>query len=330
MPPDSTVFDATGTAQALAPLLASGGEGQVFPLAGKPGIVVKQYHPEVLQKRGTELQAKTEAMIDLRERFDHPCLSWPRMGVFDAKGQWIGYAMRRAQGLPMGHMAHAVAYRKHFPTLDRTHIAAYLLSLLGAVRTLHRSGVCIGDYNFNNVLCTPGSAQLTLIDCDSYQLEHQGRTYPCPVGSPDMTPLEHHGQAFDKIRRTEHSELFSVAIMLFKSLMLGRHPYDIRGGEDPVSNLRAGQFAYGKGNRGIPAGDWYNIWSHMPHRLKEMFIHTFTEGAANPARRPALDDWHQALSVYLAEMHKGWHEVAVRPAQPKSSSYRGTRSQPGA
>lgn len=325
-----TIFDATGAAQVLAPLLASGGEGQVFPLAGKPQIVVKQYHPEVLQKRGTELRAKTEAMIEMRENFASACLSWPRISVFDDKRQWIGYAMRRAQGRAMNHMAHAVAYRKHFPTLDRIQIAAYMLSLLDAVRALHRAGVYIGDYNFNNVLCTPGSAQVTLIDCDSYQMQHKGRTYLCPVGSPDMTPLEHHGQAFDKVRRTEHSELFSVAIMLFKCLMLGRHPYDIQGGEDPVSNLRAGQFAYGKGNRGIPVGDWYNIWSHMPHRLKEMFILTFTEGAKNPDRRPALDDWHQALSVYLSEMKKGWHEVAVRPTQPKSSNYRGARSQTSA
>lgn len=325
-----TVFDPTGAAQALAPVLASGGEGQIFPLAGRPEILVKQYHPEVLQKRGTELRAKTQAMIDMRDKFDQPCLSWPRMSVFDDKRQWIGYAMRRAQGRPMTHMAHAKAYPKHFPTLDRIQIAAYMLSLLEAVRSLHRVGICIGDYNFNNVMCTPGTSQVTLIDCDSYQMQHGGRTYLCPVGSPDMTPLEHHNKAFDKIVRTEQSELFSLAIMLFKCLMLGRHPYDIRGGEDPVSNLRAGQFAYGKGNRGIPAGPWFNIWSHMPHRLKEMFIVTFTEGAKDPARRPGLNDWSEALSVYLSEMKKGWHEVAVRPAQPKSSNYRGTRSQPSA
>jgi len=330
MQPASSVFDPSGAAQALAPLLASGGEGQVFPLASKPEILVKQYHPEVLQKRGAALRAKAEAMIGMGERFSAPCLSWPRMSVFDAKGQWIGYAMRRAQGRPMAHMAHAVAYHKHFPGLDRIQIAGYMLSLLQAVRSLHRAGVCIGDYNFNNVLCTPGSAEVTLIDCDSYQLQHGGRTYPCPVGSPDMTPLEHHGKAFEQIVRNEHSERFSLAIMLFKCLMLGRHPYDICGGEDPVSNLRAGQFAYGMGHRGIPAGHWYNIWSHMSHRLKEMFIATFTQGAKDPSRRPSLEDWGQALSVYLSEMKKGWHDVAIRPAQPKSNSYRGARSQPGA
>jgi len=326
----SSVFDPTGTAQALAPLLASGGEGQVFPLAARPGVLVKQYHPDVLQKRGTELRAKTEAMIEMRESFDQPCLSWPRMSVFDAKGQWIGYAMRRAQGKPMTHMAHAKAYHKHFPALDRIQIAAYMLSLVQAVRSLHQVGIFIGDYNFSNVLCAPGSDQVTLIDCDSYQVQRGGRTYPCPVGSPDMTPLEHHGKAFEQIVRTEHSERFSLAIMLFKCLMLGRHPYDIQGGEDPVSNLRAGQFAYGRGHRGIPVGHWYNIWSHMPHRLKEMFIATFTEGATNPAQRPSLEDWRQALGLYLGEMKKGWHEVAVRPDRPKSSNYGGTRLQSGA
>jgi len=322
----TTVFDREGTPNALSKLLARGGEGEVYPLADRPEILVKWYHPEVLQKRGVELRKKTEAMIIIKDKFAGQSVSWPRLSVFDVHKNWIGYAMRRAEGVPLGRLAHAMAYQKSFPTLNRCDIADYLLSLLDAVWMLHEAGVRIGDYNFNNILCTPGSNRITLIDCDSYQMEHNGHMYPCPVGSPDMTPKEHHGKAFDKIFRTDESERFSVAIVLFKCLMLGRHPYDIVGGEDPVSNLREGRFAYGRGNSGVPVGAWYNIWSHMPHRLKEMFIATFTEGAGDISKRPTIKEWRNALDIYLKEMKKGWHEVTIKPEKPKSNNYRGERS----
>ncbi len=323
---NTTICDLHGTPRLLGPELASGGEGRVFPLHEYPGLLIKRYHPEVLAKRGPELRRKTEAMVTLKERFRLHPVSWPLLSVFDEQRQWVGYVMRRAQGVPMFRLAHAMAYVRSFPSLDRNQVVAYLRSLLAALNGLHRHGVRVGDYNLNNILCQPGSAAISLIDCDSYQLKVAGQFFPCPVGSPDMTPKEQHGRAFSDIVRNEASERFSVAIVLFKCLMLGRHPYDIVGGDDPVNNLKAGRFAYGRGNTGVPKGPWFNIWSHMPHRLKEMFIHTFTVGADQPEARPSLNDWDLALRLYQVEMAKGWHECAIKPARPKSREYRGSRS----
>jgi DNA-binding helix-hairpin-helix protein with protein kinase domain len=324
---NARIFDQQGGCRTLGPELASGGEGRVFPLQQDPGILVKCYHPEVLSKRGQALRRKTDAMLTLKDQFKSHPVSWPLLSVFDDRDQWVGYAMRRAQGVPMFRLAHAMAYVKSFPLLTRIEVVAYLRSLLAALDGLHRHGVRVGDYNLNNILCQPGTAAISLIDCDSYQLQAGGEFFHCPVGSPDMTPVEQHGRAFSEIVRTEESERFSVAIVLFKCLMLGRHPYDIVGGDDPVNNLKAGRFAYGRGNSGIPKGPWFNIWSHMPHRLKEMFIHTFTVGASQPTARPSLADWDKALQLYQAEMAKGWHEPAIKPALPKSNEYRGSRSQ---
>ncbi len=323
---NATIFDPKGACRTLGPELASGGEGQVFPLQQDPEILVKCYHPEVLAKRGAELRRKTEAMLTLKDQFRSHPVSWPLLSVLDEQRRWIGYAMRRAQGVPMFRLAHAMTYAKSFPALDRIQVVAYLRSLLAALDGLHRHGVRAGDYNPNNILCQPGSDAVSLIDCDSYQVAVGGQLFRCPVGSPDMTPKEQHGRAFSEILRTEESERFSVAIVLFKCLMLGRHPYDIVGGDDPVNNLKAGRFAYGRGNTGVPKGPWFNIWSHMPHRLKEMFIHTFTDGAMQPEVRPTLAEWNLALKLYQAEMAKGWHETAIKPAQPKSREYRGSRS----
>lgn len=323
-----TVFNSLGDPQQIAQPLAQGGEGQIFPLVNRPEVLIKIYHPEVLIKRQQELPAKIKAMAAVADQFNNHAVSWPLLPVFDDQQatHWIGYAMRRAEGVPISRLAHPMVYTRSFPGLDRLGIVNYLLTILRSLQGLHQLGVKVGDYNFNNILCRPDSNQVTLIDCDSFQFSHQGRTFPCPVGSPDMTPVEHHGQDFSKVVRTEASECFSVAILLFKSLMLGRHPYDIVGGSDPVSNLSHGRFAYGTGNKGVPAGPWYNIWSHMPYRLKERFVTTFTHGARDPTQRPSLKVWIEDLELYKREIEKKWHDVAIRPDKPKPSQYRGTNS----
>lgn len=329
MPTTNTlIFDAAGQPQTLGTEIGRGGEGSVYSLAARKDVLVKCYHPEKLKGCRTERQRKIEAMRRCRPARTAG-ISWPLLSVFDQEHQWIGYAMYRASGHAMQRVAHPLLSQKYFPGLDRRRLVGYLLNLISQVQALHQQGICVGDYNLNNVLCVPDSEEIWLIDCDSYQIQAEGTRFPCPVGSPDLTPAEHHGKAFSEIVRNEQSEAFSLAIMLFKCLMLGRHPYDIVGGTDPVTNLQKGEFPYGLGNKGIPKGPWYNIWSHMPHRIKSLFIQTFTEGARDPSRRVTLAEWHQALSLYKREMDKGWHETAIRPATPKAKEYRGQRSMDG-
>jgi DNA-binding helix-hairpin-helix protein with protein kinase domain len=316
------VYGPDKSPQKLDVELARGGEGAVYPLASRPEILVKVYHPDKLDKDGQYLEEKIEAMVQLKSQFEHSSLCWPRLSVYDEHHRWIGYAMKRGGGVPMTKLAHAMLYKKHFPHLNRNHVVQYLLNFIDTVDLLHKSNIYIGDFNLNNVLSDPKSDAITLIDCDSYQLTMKGKSFPCLVGSPDLTPIEHHGRDFRQIVRTAESDAFSLAIILFKCLMLGRHPYDIVGGEDPVSNMRTGGFPYGKGTRGLPRGHWYNIWSHMPYRLKEMFIKTFTEGAGNPTARPTLSEWKEVLTIYQKEIKKGFHAQEIIPSEPKKSERR--------
>lgn len=317
------IVDVNHQEQRLSNRLAIGGEGEIYPLAQRENVLVKLYHPSELAKRGSELEKKVEAMRTVARLRQFNGVSWPLISVYDQNRRWVGYAMYRAEGKPMFYLAHALLYKKHFPGLDRRGLVDYLIQLVQHLLVLHKDGVMVGDYNLHNILCHPVSNKVTLIDCDSYQLEINGHHYPNPVGSPDMTPKEHHGSKFSQLVRTPESEAFSLAIILFKCLMLGRHPYDIVGGEDPVTNLRRGNFAYGIGNKGIPKGDWYNIWSHMPHRLKALFIRTFTDGADDPSKRAFPAEWLDVLQIYRKEMDKGWHETAIRPAIAKPNIRRG-------
>lgn len=322
----SIIYDLHQQPQHLGEKLAQGGEGEIYPLRERPHVLLKRYHPALLAKRGAALKAKIEAMRSVCALRQDQRLAWPLIHAFDEQGSWVGYCMYRGEGVPMFKLAHAKLYQKYFPGLDRRGLVSYLINLVEQVQALHRQQVMIGDYNLNNILCDPATASVTLIDCDSYQLRIGNQLYPCPVGSADMTAREQQNQPFEQLLRTPQSEVFSLAIILFKALMLGRHPYDIVGGDDPVQNLCRGEFAYGLGNRGIPKGPWYNIWSHMPHRLKTLFIQTFQDGANQPLQRASLEQWHEALVLYRREMDKGWHLTDIQPAQPKARDYRGSRS----
>lgn len=326
-----TVLSPAGERVQLNPQpLAQGGEARVHEVPAFPRAVVKLYHPEVLASRGDALRQKIEAMSTdpkLASLKENPHLAWPLFGVRDEQGQWRGYAMGRVQGHALNKMAHAMAYREHWPALDRLAVVNYLLSLFSTLQQLQQAGVLVGDYNPANFLCDTSSYRITCIDCDSWQVTAQGKLFACPVSVPDMLPPELLDKSLGQVQRTERTEAFAIAIVLFKTLMLGRHPYDVVGGHGPVENIRRGYFPYGLGGGGIPKGPWFNIWSHLPFKLKEQLIATFKEGAHQPQHRTTLAHWLELLTLYRKELEKGWHDAALRPLQPKSRDYRG-QSQP--
>lgn len=329
-----TVSNSAGESVQLAGApFAQGGEAAVFVVPAYPGVVVKIFHPHVLQTRGDVLREKIIAMSGepgFAAFKQHPGLAWPRFPVFDDRQQWRGFAMRRCDGVRMNVLAHAMAYREHFPALDRRRVVAYLLDLLGTVRDLHAANVMIGDYNPANFLCHRGDAAVTLIDCDSWQVDAAGRTYRSAVAAPDMLAPELLGKELGAVSRTLESERFSLAILLFKVLMLGRHPFDVVGGSSPVDNIRNGYFPYGVGGGGIPKGPWFNIWSHLPFKLKESLIHTFKEGCRDPSARASAEEWIDLLRLYQRDMGRGWHTMDIKPTAPKPKEYRGTQSVPQA
>jgi DNA-binding helix-hairpin-helix protein with protein kinase domain len=317
------VFDAGNRGQRLGAELGRGGEGSVHALVDRPDLAVKLYALEKLHARGPELRRKVEAQIALWPALQHQPLAWPRLSVFDADEQWIGYAMRRGAGQPLRKLAHPSLSAKYFPGLTRRFITGSLLELLACVQTLHGQGIHLGDVNLNNFLCDPATGRITLIDCDSFQVATRQAFFPCPVGSQESTPPEHLGQDFARIRRTAESDAFSLAIMIFQCLMLGRHPYDSVGGCNPVDNLREGHFPYGEGGTrpgsqgAIPEGPWYLLWSHLSGGLKAAFIRAFRDGAHDPQARPGVAEWHKLLKQYLYSIGQGWLTDELRPAAPK-------------
>ena len=68
----------------------------------------------------------------------------------------------------------------------------------------------------------------------------------------------------------------------------------------------------------------------MPFKLKEQLILTFKDGVPDASVRTSISTWIDVLILYQRELGKGWHDIQIKPAIPKTKDYRGIQfiSQP--
>jgi len=326
--------------------VGSGGEGKVY-VAKKPQskekIAIKIFSEKKLSDSG--LFRKISAMVEMGNRnnkalIKHSRIAWPQLSIFDKNERFVGYAMKRAQGMPLTKLAHPKVYENHFSDMNREKVSQMLICLWKSVKFLHERDIYIGDINLNNVMCSP-SYKTCWIDVDSFQIgnpDNPASFYPCPVGRPELTPPEHQGtENYAEIRRTRESDLFSLAILSFQCLMLGRHPFEHIGGGSPVDNLRKGRVPYLSGGSvpgsegAVPPGPWYNTWDWYIYDVKNLFQRALRDGLHDARLRPSADEWIKALNAYIYRLNnpgeKFSHRWEMMPDEPKprGQDHRDTR-----
>jgi len=322
--------------------VASGGEGEVYaiPLSDGRKIAVKIFSQRKIQEQGGFLERKLTDMVkkgkeDNNALIEFPKIAWPRIVAYNGEGKFIGYGMRLAKGKPLNYLAHTKLYEDYFPDMDRDKVARMLIDVWQSADFLHERNICLGDINPTNILCTENYG-ICWIDADSFQIEKSDKSgkWRCLVGRAEMTPQEHMGKDFKNFDRTRQSDWFSLAVLTFQCLMLGRHPYEHIGADSPLENMRKGHFPYATGGAypgmhgGIPPGPWHKIWSHYTYNLKELFVRTFKESARDPSKRPSADEWVRGLRNYLRTLNSDtpaqtadgkdfWHAREMIPAEEK-------------
>lgn len=298
------IWDAQGMAQPLAKALKKTSNSTLAPLATRPEILVKYYHPEILESRGKALQAKIEAMRHSPLRV-HPNLSWPLISVFDDRQQWVGYAMQHMQGVPLSQLIDAQP--QTYSPSDRVALVSYLLHLIELLQHMHRHGVFVSHLNPNNILCQTETKNLVLVGCDGFQVNASGRLHPSEVAETTDPIPKHLFLPHETSPHTEVRVRFSVAVLLFQSLMQD-HPYANQGVADPILALRQGQFSCNTEH-----------WNLLPVKLQQLFKLCFSRGVKEVACRPNLDQWHGQLRQYQQQSIHSQGFMQPIPNTPKPS-----------
>lgn len=303
----------------------SGGEGTVHRIAGDASRVAKIYHPARLNPA---LETKLRVMLchppddPSFKASRHRSIAWVDGLVFgDASGrEFRGFTM---PGVDTDEFRQSHEY---YDAGDRLrifggeftwrHLFFAAHNLASAVSAVHAAGHRVGDLRETNLLVSP-SALVTLIDCDSFQIRdpRDATVHPTRVATGDYLPPELQGVDF----RTQHpdryhGDLFALAVLVFRFLMLGSHPFQSRGpgvADAPTTEakIRKGVFAFDGRTRGVDPPEYAPPYAMVPSGIRELFARAFVRGHAEPSARPSAAEW----SAALAQNGKALHQCGSNP-----------------
>lgn len=294
----TTLLDSISRPVPIGAQIGRGGEGSVYEVQNDPTLVAKIYHKRPLPE---EQVAKLQAMVSCWSSPLETIAAWPRTILYDPSSRKpCGILMIRMDDARTLHELYGTANRRrHFPDVGWHHMILAARNTAAAFQTLHAANVLVGDVNQGNLLVDKKMC-VRMIDCDSFQLTANGRTFLCPVGSPHFTPPELQSQKLRDVVRTQNHDRFGLAILIFHLLFVGRHPFAgrYRGpGDLPIEKAIAERrFAFSR-NRAATLVDpppASLLLEDLPEGIGELFEAAFrTEGDANA--RPTPLKWIQEL-----------------------------------
>ncbi len=243
--PPSIVVDAEGRVLRLGRKLGQGGEGAVFEIEGEPAIAAKIHHQPLTPLRAEKIRV----MAGMRTPLLDELAAWPTSLLSLPSGVPIGLTMPKVSDhKDIHHLYSPKSRRTEFAAADWRFLIRVAANLSRAVATIHAARGVVADINHSGVLVGQ-DARVRLIDCDSFQIVDAGKTYLCDVGVPTFTPPELQGLLFAEIVRTPNHDNFGLAVLIFLTLFMGRHPFAGRFiglGEMPIERaIGEGRFAYG-------------------------------------------------------------------------------------
>jgi DNA-binding helix-hairpin-helix protein with protein kinase domain len=280
--------------------LGRGGEGAVFELQNYSSVVLKKYNAPLPADKINKLRYMVAARGPAIEAY----AAWPTNLAMDDAGQVCGFVMKKLTGYAPLHMIFSPMDRKKmFPDKGYNFLVHVARNLATAFYNLHEAGMVVGDVNEGNILVS-SSGLVAFIDCDSFQLKEAGNYFFCEVGVPRYTPPELLSEkAFENIVRTVNTDSFSLAVLIFQLLFLGRHPFagktKVAGDLDEEKAIKQRQFAYSLDNKRKklhPPTDSFPI-TNLPEDIIALFHRSFEQDG-----RPAPAEWARALDSLLAGM----------------------------
>ncbi len=284
------VYSADGKPVELGSVLGRGGEGAVHLRLGDESQACKVYTKPPTDQR----TAKLTWMVNRLHA--HPDLAqwctWPQELLFDDQHQCVGFAMQRLKELRPIHEVYQPEQRKTvLPTAGWDFLVRVATNCARMFETLHKYDVIVGDVNERNIF-VDADATVHLVDCDSFQIRDGEQFFGTGVGVVDYTPPEMQGVDFRLVPRTVEHDRFGLAVIAFKLLLMGRHPFS--GG------------ASGDLHHAIATKDWdypqlaqrlrhLLPWSVVGPPVRAAFIAAFTED-----QRPSAALWIERLAAFEA------------------------------
>lgn len=272
----------------LGAVLGEGGEGAVYRVTDKPLLAAKVYREPDLE-RG----AKLMELVALDGDRLRQAGAWPQSLLTDESGAIVGFEMELLDGwVPLFRVYQPGSRLRLLPRATFAYLVRAAKNLATCVHYVHEAGLVIGDLNESNVL-VDARGMVRIIDVDSFQIGG----FDCRVGKGELTPPELQDMSMAEGRRNKASDLFALAVLVFQTLVFGRHPYSgtSRDGSEASLERRIaeGHYTWSQ-EREVPVKRPLNLdldW--LTTDVRSLFERAFR---TCPDQRPTALEWHEALS----------------------------------
>jgi DNA-binding helix-hairpin-helix protein with protein kinase domain len=302
--PQQPLYDDSGQPRRIDRRIAEGGEGFIYTLANDRSLLAKLYK--------CSPSPPTEEKLGWMVRHSRPRLreftAWP-VALLRAQpgGRIVGFLMPSFLDFqPIHHLCSAPKRLKYFPRADWSFLTYAARNCAAAFDEVHTqdANCLVGDVNQSNVLVS-NRGRIGLIDCDSFQVQADGKLFLCEVGVGHYTPPELQGidDPFKRPRTANHDR-FGLAVLLFQLLFMGRYPYAGRyldSDDMPFDRaIRECRFAYGSKAADLrmeqPPGT--PPLSVVGPELAGLFERAFLRGSEASGARPSALEWVKALDRF--------------------------------
>ncbi|MCR5124306.1 MAG: hypothetical protein K6B43_03820 [Treponema sp.] len=306
-------------------LIGDGGEGFVYKIIPESQsekiLAVKIYRDRDSQGNPldtSELKPKLEYMRSHppAKLLQENCIAWPLNILYDNQKRLIGFVMPYLDVTCT--LREFFAY-KHpidkdydsYPYVQSRILVA--LALAQRVWEIHKAGYVIGDMNHENIGILRRICQIQIIDCDSFTVTNEYgttfRTRACldDYIAPEITRHCKEQKTKGKPHNisdvalptfTKETDLFCLAVNIFKLLMNGYPPFIA-----PNMNMKAsiaiegGYYAFKKSQTNLPTAQLRE--NEIPPGIKSLFDKAFLDGDKDPQKRPTPEEWIIALHCYI-------------------------------
>jgi len=300
----ASFVDSRGNTINLSRELARGGEGAVYDIQGDSDHVAKLYFKDVTAEKAKKLYL----MPGMASKELLTFSSWPTEVLFDKKGGKLkGFVMPRIKGREIHDLYSPASRKQHYPDADWRFLIHVARNLAAAVDTIHSHGHVIGDLNQKGILLVKDGT-VKLIDCDSFQVQHNGAQFLCDVGVRDFTPPELQDKSFQGIVRTKNHDNFGLAVLCFQLLFMGRHPFVGRynkHGDVPLEKaIKEFFFVYGNSalSKNLQPPPNTLALTAASTSVVQLFEKAFSKESTQNNGRPSAIEWVKTLDRLVSEL----------------------------
>ncbi len=295
--------------------IKKGGEGAIHTVSGKSNLLAKIY---LAPAKSPELKEKISLMVKNPPRQDIlDQIAWPIDILSDAGGNFVGFVMPKLSiDVELGDVYKYDSKKKVVLSGEQKVVVA--VNICRVISAIHELDFVFGDFNPCNIGVNLKNGHVAFLDTDSYHItdKARGKTYRCNVCltgyvAPELIKkCKNTGYAQAPLPTfTKETDLFALAIHIFKLLMNGFTPYNGIPENEHSSTASPGvgnaaiemdHYCFKAGNR--PLSVAVLPLQAFPNDVQNLFTRAFDEGHRNPSKRPTAKEWDAVLTSYHSNL----------------------------